>query len=259
MRFIFHNEHLNFHFHSLYETGIGYRTMQKRLDKFLCDLNIGSRSQVKSLIQKGLLSVNGEVVKKPEFKVSDTDTICYQGKELTSSEFAYFMLHKPAGIISATEDKFQKTVLEYFKNEPCKNLYPVGRLDKDTEGLLLITNDGELGHRLLSPRHHISKTYYVTLMHSVTDEEIHLLESGVDIGEKKLTLPAKIELIDELSLYITITEGKFHQIKRMFEAVSNKVVYLKRISMGNLALDHSLLPGTYRKLTDDEVIYLKSL
>lgn len=233
--------------------------MQKRLDKFLCDLNIGTRSQVKSLIQKGMITVNGEVVKKPELKVSDDDKIAYQGKFLTSDEFAYYMLHKPAGIISATEDKYQQTVLDYFKNEPCKNLYPVGRLDKDTEGLLIITNDGELGHRLLSPRHHIPKTYYVTLIHSVTDDEIHLLENGVDIGEKKLTLPAKIELIDDFSLYITITEGKFHQIKRMFEAVNNKVVYLKRISMGNLTLDHSLLPGNYRKLTNDEIIYLKSL
>ena len=233
--------------------------MQKRLDKFLCDLNIGTRSQVKTFIQKGLVTVNGEIIKKPECKVSDTDSVCYQGQALSGEQYAYYMLHKPAGIISATEDKFQTTVLEYFKEEPCKNLYPVGRLDKDTEGLLLITNDGELGHRLLSPRHHIPKTYYVELEHSVTESEIALLESGVDIGEKNVTLPAKIEIIDEKMLYITITEGKFHQIKRMFEAVNNKVIYLKRISMGNLALDDSLPKGHYRRLTIEEITYLKSL
>ena len=233
--------------------------MQKRLDKFLCDLNIGTRSQVKTFIQKGLVTVNGEIIKKPECKVSDTDFVCYQGQALCGEQYAYYMLHKPAGIISATEDKFQTTVLEYFKEEPCKNLYPVGRLDKDTEGLLLITNDGELGHRLLSPRHHIPKTYYVELEHSVTESEIALLETGVDIGEKNVTLPAKIEIIDEKMLYITITEGKFHQIKRMFEAVNNKVIYLKRISMGNLALDDSLPKGRYRRLTIEEITYLKSL
>ena len=233
--------------------------MQKRLDKFLCDLNIGTRSQVKTFIQKGLVTVNGEIIKKPECKVSDTDTVFYQGQALSGEQYAYYMLHKPAGIISATEDKFQTTVIEYFKKEPCKNLYPVGRLDKDTEGLLLITNDGELGHRLLSPRHHIPKTYYVELEHSVTESEIALLETGIDIGEKNVTLPAKIEIIDEKMLYITITEGKFHQIKRMFEAVNNKVIYLKRISMGNLALDDSLPKGHFRRLTIEEITYLKSL
>lgn len=233
--------------------------MQKRLDKFLCDLNIGTRSQVKTYIQKGLVSINDEIIKKPEYKVSDNDTVYYQGQALSGEQYAYYMLHKPAGIISATEDKVQKTVLEYFKNEPCRNLYPVGRLDKDTEGLLLITNDGELGHRLLSPRHHIPKTYYVELLHAVTTENVRLLEEGIDIGEKKLTLPAQIRTISKNTLYITITEGKFHQIKRMFEAVDNKVMYLKRISMGNLNLDTNLPKGQYRRLTSDEISYLKSL
>ncbi len=233
--------------------------MQKRLDKFLCDLNIGSRSQVKTFIQKGLVTVNDEIIKKPEHKVSDNDTVSYQGQILSGDAYAYYMLHKPSGIISATEDKVQATVLDYFKDEPCKNLYPVGRLDKDTEGLLLITNDGELGHRLLSPRHHIPKTYYAELQHSVSEENILLLEEGIDIGEKKLTLPAKIQTINENTLYITITEGKFHQIKRMFEAVDNKVLYLKRICMGELSLDANLPKGQYRRLTPDEIAYLKSL
>lgn len=233
--------------------------MQKRLDKFLCDLNIGTRSQVKSFIQKGMVSVNDEIIKKPECKVTDSDTICYQGQVLSTEQYAYYMLHKPAGVISATEDKVQTTVLDYFKEEACRDLYPVGRLDKDTEGLLLITNDGELGHRLLSPRHHIPKTYYVELQHSVSEENIHILETGVDIGEKRLTLPAKIQIISENRLYITITEGKFHQIKRMFEVVDNRVLYLKRVAMGALTLDESLPKGQYRRLTQDEISYLKSL
>lgn len=233
--------------------------MSKRLDKYLCDKNIGTRSQVKALIQKGQVTVNDEVIKKPETKVSDSDIVCCQGRVLSNEEFAYYMLHKPSGIITATEDKWQATVLDYFKEEPCKNLYPVGRLDKDTEGLLLITNDGELGHRLLSPKNHINKKYYVKMEHEISSDEIKQLEEGVDIGEKHLTLPAQIEVIDDLSVYITITEGKFHQVKRMFEAVNNKVMYLKRVSMGELALDNTLKKGEYRRLTSQEIEYLKGL
>jgi len=236
-----------------------YRTLQKRLDKFLCDLNIGTRSQVKSFIQKGMVTVNDVIVKKSECKVSESDIICFQGQILSSEEYSYYMFHKPAGIISATEDSMHQTVLDYFKEEPCKNLYPVGRLDKDTEGLLLITNDGELGHRLLSPRHHIPKTYYVELLKQINSDDVSRLEEGIDIGEKRLTLPAKIQILTDKSLYITITEGKFHQIKRMFEAVDNKVQYLKRISMGELRLDATLPIGQYRRLTSDEISYLKSL
>lgn len=233
--------------------------MIKRLDKYLCDQNIGTRSQVKNLIQKGQVTINGEIIKKPEIKVTDTDIVCWQGKQLVGEEFAYYMFHKPAGVISATEDNWQDTVLDFFKNEPCKNLYPVGRLDKDTEGLLLITNDGELGHRLLSPRHHIEKTYLAKLEHGINEAEIKQLEEGVDIGEKRITLPAKIEVINAENVYITITEGKFHQVKRMFEAVNNRVVYLKRISMGNMKLDEMLGLGEYRRLTKEEINYLKNL
>lgn len=171
---------------------------------------------------------------------------------LLNDEFAYFMLNKPAGVISATEDAMQDTVLDFFKEEPYKNLYPVGRLDKDTEGLLLITNDGDLGHRLLSPKKHVPKTYYVGLAHGLSQSDIDALERGIDIGEKKLTLPAKVEIVEENAVYITITEGKFHQVKRMFEAVNNQVVYLKRVSMGSLHLDKSLRPGEYRSLTQEE-------
>lgn len=231
--------------------------MLKRLDKFLCDKKIGTRSQVKTLIQKGFVTVNEEVVKKPETKISDTDIVSCQGKVLSNEEFAYFLLNKPVGVISATEDAAQKTVLDFFKDEPYRNLYPVGRLDKDTEGLLLITNDGELGHRLLSPKKHVPKTYFARLLHGLTPEEISKLENGVDIGEKNLTLPAKIEVLDDTAVHITITEGKFHQVKRMFEAVSNQVMYLKRISMGGLQLDEMLAPGEYRALTEVEIQNLK--
>ncbi len=217
--------------------------MLKRLDKFLCDKNIGTRSQVKSLIQKGFVTVNGEVIKKPECKVTDTDVVCCQGKVLSNEEFAYFMLNKPAGVISATEDATQKTVLDFFKEEPCKGLYPVGRLDKDTEGLLLITNDGELGHRLLSPKKHVPKTYYAKLLHGLNQDDIVKLENGVDIGEKNLTLPAKIEVLEECAVHITITEGKFHQVKRM--------------SMGGLQLDERLALGEYRALSEKELELLQ--
>ena len=232
--------------------------MLKRLDKFLCDKKMGTRSQVKVLIQKGLVTVNNEVVKKADCKVADTDVVCCQGVLLSSEEFGYFMLNKPAGVISATEDATQQTVLDFFKEEPYKNLYPVGRLDKDTEGLLLITNDGPLGHELLSPKKHVPKTYFAKLEHGLSSEDIDALEKGVDIGEKNLTLPAKLEVVDQEAVYITITEGKFHQVKRMFEAVSNKVLYLKRISMGGLQLDESLKPGDYRPLTEEELELLKN-
>lgn len=231
--------------------------MSKRLDKFLCDKKIGSRSQVKTLITKGLISVNGEVVKKADHKIADCDVVCFQGEELSTEEFGYFMLNKPAGVLSATTDASNATVLDFFKEEPFKDLFPVGRLDKDTEGLLLITNDGKLGHELLSPRKHVAKTYYVKLACKLSVEDIKSLEKGVDIGEKKKTLPAKVDVIDDLEVHLTITEGKFHQVKRMLEAVNNQVLYLKRLSMGGLVLDKDLPPGSYRPLTREELDLLK--
>ncbi len=232
--------------------------MLKRLDKFLCDKKIGTRSQVRELIQKGQVSVNDEIIRKPETKVSECDLVCCQGEILSAEEMGYFMLNKPAGVISATEDASQRTVLDFLKDEPYKNLFPVGRLDKDTEGLLLITNDGTLGHELLSPKKHVPKTYYVKLLKKLSGADITALEQGVDIGEKNLTLPAKVEVLGEKETYITIIEGKFHQVKRMFEAVGNQVVYLKRVSMGCLRLDESLALGEYRKLTVEEVACLKN-
>ena len=167
-----------------------------RLDKFLADSGLGTRSQVKQLLKKGVVTVNGETVKKPEQKINiDTDEITCQGRHLTYTEFYYYMLHKPAGYVSATDDNTAPTVLSLLKNAPGKDLFPVGRLDKDTEGLLLITNDGPLAHRLLSPKNHVDKTYFVRAEGKVTEEDLNHLESGVDIGEAALTLPARAKLL----------------------------------------------------------------
>ena len=225
----------------------------KRLDKFLTELNIGSRSEVKSYIQKGYVTVDGVVVKKPETKVLEESIVTFKGEVLNYEEFSYFMLNKPAGVVSATTDHYDKTVIDFFKDETCKNLFPVGRLDKDTEGLLLITNDGTLGHRLTSPRHHVEKTYYVKLQNCIKKEHVCMLEDGVDIGEKKPTQPSKVEIISDDEVYITITEGKFHQVKRMFASLGNKVVELRRVKMGELWLDEGLDEGCCRELTVQEV------
>jgi len=229
-----------------------------RLDKFLCEMNIGTRSQVKDFIRKGLVSINGNVAKKPEEKVApDKDCISFKGEVLAYQQFYYYMLNKPQGVVSATADNHDRTVLDLLKDAPGKDLFPVGRLDKDTEGLLLITNDGELSHNLLSPKKHVDKTYLVETKEPVVEDMILKLEQGVDIGEEKLTLPAKVNKLEDKKIELTITEGKFHQVKRMLKAVDNEVVYLKRLSMGSLKLDAELALGEYRGLTEDEIIALK--
>lgn len=229
-----------------------------RLDKYLCDMNIGTRSNMKQLIKKGNVTVNDTIIKNNDFKVSEIDKICVNGHNITYQKYFYYMLNKPAGYVSATVDPKETTVMTLLKEYNRPDLFPVGRLDKDTEGLLLLSNDGMLAHDLLSPKKHISKKYFVILKESIHDEQIVRLESGVDIGEKNITLPAIIEKLDETSLNISITEGKFHQIKRMFEAVSNKVIYLKRISMGKIMLDDRLSPGEFRPLTEEEITILKT-
>lgn len=229
-----------------------------RLDKFLCEMEIGTRSQVKDMVKKGMISVDGEVIKKADFKFDETAAkVCVNGKELSYQKFYYYMLNKPQGVVSATADNHDRTVLDLLKDAPGKDLFPVGRLDKDTEGLLLITNDGELSHNLLSPKKHVDKTYLVETKEPVVKDMILKLEQGVDIGEEKLTLPAKVNKLEDKKIELTITEGKFHQVKRMLKAVDNEVVYLKRLSMGSLKLDTELALGEYRSLTDDEITALK--
>ena len=229
-----------------------------RLDKYLCETGFGTRSQVKDLLKKGQVMVNGEVVKKPELKINETtDQILCQGKKASYQKNIYLMLHKPAGVVSATEDNREKTVLDLVRPEDRKNgLFPVGRLDKDTEGLLLLTDDGELAHRLLSPKRHVDKTYYAKIDGQVTEEHVKQFREGLDIGDEKKTLPAVLTILlsgPVSEIEVTIHEGRFHQIKRMFEAVGCKVTYLKRLSMGSLVLDETLPPEEYRPLTEAEL------
>lgn len=236
---------------------------QLRLDKYLADMGIGTRSEIKNYIRKGRVKVNGIVCNKPEQKVSaSSDEIIFDEKKVNYIEYLYIMLNKPAGVVSATMDNVSKTVLDLIMDKQGKDLFPVGRLDKDTEGFLLLTNDGDLAHQLLSPKKHVDKVYYAKVKGRVTQEDEKAFLDGVDIGEENLTLPAKLTILksDEISeIELTLQEGKFHQVKRMFEAVGKEVIYLKRLSMGGLNLDSALALGEYRELTPEEVNYLKDI
>lgn len=231
-----------------------------RLDKYLADAGIGTRSQVKQYIRKGTVSVNGAPVTAPEYKVNAAqDIITFQGQMIQREAYVYYLLNKPAGYISATKDNIQTTVLQLIPDSVHKDLFPVGRLDKDTEGLLLITNDGALSHRLLSPKNHVNKTYYVETNIPIPESAVLLFQNGVDIGEKQRTLPAILEPLSDTSAHLTIHEGKFHQVKRMFLSIGCEVTYLRRIQMGPLILDASLPSGSYRSLTVQEIQALKQL
>lgn len=228
-----------------------------RLDKFLTQVAELTRSEAKQRIKKGSVTVNGEIAKKAEEKVSTQDRVCLDGKEVVYEQYRYLMLHKPAGVISATEDAADRTVLDLIADGK-KGLFPVGRLDKDTEGLLLLTNDGVLAHDLLSPKKHVDKKYFAILDGPVGQKEQELFAEGVDIGDEKMTLPAKLELTDKPEeVFITVQEGRFHQVKRMAQAVGRNVTYLKRISMGALVLDPDLKKGEYRPLSKQELASLK--
>lgn len=227
-----------------------------RLDKFLVDMGVGTRSEVKKDIKAGHVKVGGSIVNDPGYHIKDTDEVTYRGENIAYESFEYYMLNKPAGVISATEDKKQTTVIELLNERKRKDLFPVGRLDKDTEGLLLITNDGELAHRLLSPKKHVDKVYYAKIQGRVDEEDVRKFRDGIVIDEEFTALPAELIILksgDISEIKVTIREGKFHQIKRMFKAVDKEVVYLKRLSMGTLQLDSSLKEGEYRKLTDEEL------
>lgn len=229
-----------------------------RLDKFLCHTGAGTRSEVKIFIRKGQVQVNGITEKDPGRKVAeDMDRIFCSGKEFVYVRFGYFMLNKPVGVVSATRDKKADTVLSLLKEPGFSDLFPVGRLDKDTEGLLLLTNDGILAHNLLSPKKHVDKTYLVETERPVFPEDILHLIAGVDIGDEKPTLPCRIKQLAPNILHLTVQEGRYHQVKRMLQAVNNQVIYLKRLTMGTLTLDDQLKPGQYRTLTQQEVALLK--
>lgn len=228
-----------------------------RLDKYLADMGVGTRSQVKQKIRKGMIQVNGTVIKEADYKVDAAkDSIFADGQQISYVQMEYYMLHKPAGCVSATEDKKEKTVLDLLPEQKRKDLFPVGRLDKDTEGLLLITNDGELAHRLLAPKKHVDKVYYAKVRGVVTEEDVKAFKEGVSIGQGEITMPSDLKILvsDEISeIRLTIQEGKFHQVKRMFLSVGKEVIYLKRLSMGSLVLDEKLSLGAYRPLTREEL------
>ena len=229
-----------------------------RVDKLLSNVGVASRAELKKYCKQGLISVNGKVINNPGVQVdSESDDIRFNGEKIVYREFVYIMLNKPDGYISATFDKYDPIVLDlidqsYLVFEP----FPVGRLDKDTEGLLVLTNDGQLAHRVLSPKKHVPKTYYAKIQGKVTEEDILAFEKGVILDDGYETMPSQMKILksDDMSeIELTIHEGKFHQVKRMFESVGKKVVYLKRLSMGKLMLDENLGLGEYRELTDEEV------
>ena len=238
-----------------------------RIDKYLADCGVGTRSEVKKYIKAKQITANGDVVAKPEQKIDENvDIVCFRGQPIVYEKYVYYLLHKPAGCVTAKQDNVHKTVMEYFPEEiRAKDIAPVGRLDLDTEGLLLFTNDGPLTHHLLSPTHHIPKTYYAILDKEVPVSAVELFKEGVDIGDDKLTLPAELVILPETvdtegntmySAELNIHEGRFHQVKRMFEAVGCTVIYLKRLSMGSLELG-DLQKGEYRKLSGEEMNMLK--
>ncbi len=236
----------------------------KRLDKFLVEMSVASRSTVKDMAKKGRITVNGEVVKASDVKIDENmDVVSVDGHVIAFSDMEYFMLNKPAGVITATLDKKAKTVLDLIDERTRNDLFPVGRLDKDTEGLLLITNDGDLAHRLLAPKKHVDKIYYADIDGIVTDEHVRRFAEGLTLLDGTQVMPGELTVLETdmakntSKIQLTIHEGKFHQVKRMFEAVGCSVTYLKRLSMGPLELDTALAPGEYRRLTDEEINMLK--
>lgn len=225
-----------------------------RLDKYLTASRMGSRSEVKEFVRKGLVYVNGKVCKDCSSHVDPEDEVCFNGQKIMYRSHVYYMLNKPAGYVSATEDCREMTVLDLFPEKIRNGLFPVGRLDKDSVGLLLITDDGELAHRLMSPKHHVDKRYLIKTDDPMTEDDVLAFEEGIVLsdGTRFRSAGLTISEDDPARAVVTISEGKFHQIKRMVESRGNKVTYLKRLSVGALKLDPELKEGMYRELTDEE-------
>ena len=235
-----------------------------RLDKYLADMQVGTRSEVKELIRKKRVTVNDNIVTKPELKINtDHDSVIVDGESVGYHEYEYFMLNKPAGVVSATDDNTCTTVIDLIKTKNRKDLFPVGRLDKDTEGLLIITNDGAMAHDLLSPKKHVDKTYYAKVKGQISDMEVKQFADGLFIDDELTALPAILKVLsynsdkDYSEIHVTIHEGKFHQVKRMFTAIGSEVLFLKRITFGALSFDESLKTGEYRTLTKEEISLLQ--
>lgn len=231
-----------------------------RLDRFLTEMTALTRTQAKEAARKGRLTVNGVPVKKADGKIDPAaDTIALDGAVIPYQAVEYYMLNKPAGVVSATEDGRYPTVVSLIEERKRKDLFPVGRLDLDTEGLLLITNDGDLAHRLLSPKRHVDKIYFVRYSGDLPRDSVRRFGEGLVLEDGTRTMPAEFEPLAGGEALLTLREGKFHQVKRMMEAVGCRVTYLKRLSMGSLKLDESLEPGQYRPLTQQELEELRQI
>lgn len=231
-----------------------------RIDKYLSNSGVGSRKEVKQYIKDGLVLLNGEVVKKPTIDVDEkNDKIKFRNEELIYQKYIYIMMNKPKGYISATKD-YNETVIDLLDDKyKDKNLFPAGRLDKDTEGLVLLTNDGKLSHELLSPKKKVVKKYYAKVDNKLEKDDIKKFEDGILLeNENYLTMPAKLEILSDYECFVYIKEGKYHQVKRMLKSCGKEVIYLKRISIGSLVLDENLKLGEYRELSEEEVKLLSN-
>lgn len=231
-----------------------------RLDKYLADMQAGTRSEVKQMIRKGRVCLNGETVRSPEQKVDPgEDTVTLDGNAVGYVALEYWMLNKPQGVVSATEDRRDRTVVSLLPDAARKDLFPVGRLDKDTEGLLLLTDDGALGHALLSPQRHVNKVYWAKVEGTINQEDAEAMAGGMVLGDGLHCLPAHLEPQgDGSTCLVTLQEGKYHQVKRMLAARGKPVLHLKRLSMGPLTLDPTLRPGEWRALTETEIASLRT-
>lgn len=229
-----------------------------RIDKILSELGFGSRQEIKKYVKAGKIRINDNIVKKPEEKLnSEVDKLFFEGKEVEVEEFETFILYKPAGYVCATKDNVHRTVMELIDSKR-KNIVPVGRLDLDTEGILILTNDGDLNHRLVSPSSHVDKTYYAIFEGELNENAVEMTKNGLDIGEGEVSKPAKLEIISSNEIMLTIHEGKFHQVKRMVKALGGEVTYLKRVAFGGLRLDDlKLKKGESRKITEIEMEMLE--
>lgn len=227
----------------------------ERLDKIIANRGAASRREVKDLVRQGRVLVNGVPASAPDMKVAaETAVITVDGVTLSAERYLYLLLHKPAGVLTATEDKRQPTVLDLIpETYRRRDLAPVGRLDKDTEGLLLLTNDGELAHRLLSPKYHVEKRYFARVDGELSAADTEAFARGMTLGDGLECLPAGLEVLPDRVCIVTLREGKFHQVKRMLAARGAPVLYLKRLSMGPLTLDDSLAAGAYRLLRAEEI------
>ena len=229
-----------------------------RIDKFLANMGVGTRSEVKQLLKKGAVKVNQNIVKLPKLHVNpNSDEIMVNDEVVSYIDKVYIMLNKPKGYISATEDEVHPTIIDLIPEYAHLNIFPVGRLDKDTEGLLLVTNDGQFNHEVMNPNKHVSKTYEVYSKHPITQFDIDKFKSGIELSDGKLK-PAILKKVDDYVSHVTIYEGKYHQVKRMFHSIENEVLELKRIKIAQLELDHNLDLGSYRLLTQIDFDNLKN-